>query len=271
MIIHRAAKGPVKIKKIKLRIWNLRDEIESILAHEIKEKGVDFAKKIIAELNNELSRKEPSLSLIQGSKDAVAPSSPSTPSSADAPVDDAEAEMAKAILESQSPPPAAVDDGEAEMAKAIAEAEAAESGNAPAAAPTPPPSMPPGPSLVPGKDDGEGQVIYTRKVLLPENKIAEGKALLSEITLNEILFFCNQTFTLGTSVVVEFCIPQKFRINADVVYSRRVESTAKVIAENKMSYRIACHFTFLKRGEKTLLRQFLEEISPTAESLKSKG
>ena len=98
-------------------------------------------------------------------------------------------------------------------------------------------------------------------VVIPEEKIHKGIVVISELEINNIYFFSSFNFIEGQSIVIEFLIPQKFILNAEVIYARQYNTENSIISSEKLSYRIAARFTFLKRGEKTILQKFLESIS----------
>ena len=74
--------------------------------------------------------------------------------------------------------------------------------------------------------------------------------------------FTDNKFVVGRSIVVEFNIPKKFVLNADVIYCSEYNLKNRIISDTKFSYRLAIKFTFLKKGERTLLRQFISSIEP---------
>src|SRR5690606_19530112 len=72
----------------------------------------------------------------------------------------------------------------------------------------------------------------------------------------------NKQFTVGQSIVVEFMIPKRFSVNVDVAYCRAFNLKSRIISNQNFRYRVAAKFTFLKEGERTLLRQFIQSIEP---------
>lgn len=95
---------------------------------------------------------------------------------------------------------------------------------------------------------------------IPEEKVALGKTILSEIGMDRILFFCNHPFIEGQSIVIKFNIPQAFVVNADVKYCRPFNFKSRIISKNSYNLRVLADFTFLKPGERALLRQFIQSI-----------
>lgn len=103
---------------------------------------------------------------------------------------------------------------------------------------------------------------------IPEDKVAFGKTILSEISMDKILFFCNHSFIEGQSVVIKFNIPQAFVVNADIKYCRPFNFKSRIISKNNYNFRVLADFTFLKPGERALLRQFIQSIDARESSPK---
>jgi hypothetical protein len=99
------------------------------------------------------------------------------------------------------------------------------------------------------------------EVIIPVEKISFGKAIISEINMEGIRFFCSSSYIIGNSLVVEFQIPKHFRLNAVVVNNKEYDLKSKLISKKKLPYRLFLQWTFLKPGERTLLRDFLQSIS----------
>jgi len=104
------------------------------------------------------------------------------------------------------------------------------------------------------------EVITQRLPNLPKDKINQGKTFLSEVHMDRMLFFSNKQFIEGQSIVIQFNIPQRFILNAEVLYSQSYSLKNRIISDSNMPFRICVQFTFLKSGERTLLRKFLEDI-----------
>ncbi len=96
--------------------------------------------------------------------------------------------------------------------------------------------------------------------LLPKEKIDRGMCVLSEIEIAGLCFFAPKNYIEGQSIVLEFLIPKKFIVNAEVLHCRYFNMKSRIIGQNKLPYRVVVQFTFLKKGERTLLRQFVESI-----------
>jgi len=104
--------------------------------------------------------------------------------------------------------------------------------------------------------------VYQRALNLNEEKISNGKTLLSEIYMDQIYLFADKHFFEGQSIVIEFVIPKKFTLNAKVLFCAKYNLKNRIISKYNLSYRVCAQFTFIKKGEKTLLRQFLTSVEP---------
>ncbi|MCK5072459.1 MAG: hypothetical protein KAQ98_03470 [Bacteriovoracaceae bacterium] len=261
MTIYGSSKHPVLIKKINLNIWLLRDEIENILARRIiwaKSQGIELS---IDDLKREYSpQDDPATPIadLELTKDSSSVKDESNGNDEE----DLESAMAAAITGEEGKDEDAGDDSsnaddEEDLEAAMATAITGEEGEK-------------------GEEDGENAedqgasvsdiqnkpVINQRHPHLPKEKISFGKTILSEIYMDKMFMFTDNKFVVGRSIVVEFNIPKKFVLNADVIYCSEYNLKNRIISDTKFSYRLAIKFTFLKKGERTLLRQFISSIEP---------
>lgn len=95
------------------------------------------------------------------------------------------------------------------------------------------------------------------------DKISYGFTLLADINMENILSFTKDKFLQGQSVVVEFLIPQSFMMTADVTYCHHYALRSRIISSTKPDYRLQCKFAFSIPGERDTLRNFLKSIEPT--------
>lgn len=239
-MIHNSSSDPVLIKKISLKIWSLRDEIESRIQEKV-DAGEMVLEERIMELRGEYTKK----SLVPDNVIQLK-------SAEDLPSDD-EDEMAKAMaaaMESDGEDSAAVTpgDGEEPVAEDAENNVVSLNGDAaPAAAAT---------------QDAKVITIGIEPPNLSEDKISKGKTILSEIGMEKMFFFSNKAFTEGQSIVIQFCIPKTFIVNADVIYCRPFNIKSRIISQNNYTHRMLIRFNFLKEGERALLRQFIQSIEP---------
>jgi len=128
--------------------------------------------------------------------------------------------------------------GEDEMAKAMAEA-----------------------GQLPG-NKGPQRINMRKRPDLDDDQIAHGMLILAEINMEEARFFTTQKYTIGQSIVVEFLLPQIFILSAEIIQCMAFNISSKVIGVRKPAYRVLCKFTFIRPGERTLLRKFAKSIEP---------
>lgn len=103
------------------------------------------------------------------------------------------------------------------------------------------------------------------------DKVSYGFILLSDINMDTMLSFTKDRFLQGQSVTVEFLIPQNFLMTADVTYCHHYARTSRIISSTKPDYRIQCRFNFAIPGERDNLRNFLKSIEPTLPTDKKKA
>lgn len=94
------------------------------------------------------------------------------------------------------------------------------------------------------------------------DKVSYGFTLLSDINMEQMLSFTKDKFLQGQSVVIEFLIPQNFMLTADVTYCHHYAMRSRIISSTKPDYRVQCKFTFSMKGERDNLRNFLKSIEP---------
>jgi hypothetical protein len=232
-MIHNNSSDPVLIKKISLKIWSLRDEIES----RIQEKIDSGAPTEAADLNiirDEYSPKSKS-------NDNVVALKPNTD------LDTGEDEMARAMAEMDSE-----NNNSEENTEENSEDKPDDNGENPA---------------IPAPETSN-VISFDQNIIsislnapnLSDDKISKGKTVLSEIGMDKMFFFCNKPFTEGQSIVIQFCIPKSFIVNADILYCRPFNLKSRIISQNNYTHRALIRFNFLKEGERALLRQFLQSI-----------
>lgn len=233
-MIHNSSSDPVLIKKISLKIWSLRDEIEARIKEKV-EAGVAVDENEIMQIRAQYIPKD------SNANTNVLPMKTATE------LDTGEDEMARAMAEAMN--------GEAEGSEETQPEENAENV---AAAEDNVVSL----NNQAGSQDNNIITISLDAPNIPEDKIAKGKTVLSEISMEKMFFFCNKAFTEGQSIVIQFCIPKSFIVNADILYCRPFNLKSRIISQNNYTHRALIRFKFLKEGERALLRQFLQSIEP---------
>ncbi len=225
-----SSKDPVLIKKIYLRIWTLRDEVEAVISERISSGETDTVS--VEDLIKEYKTRSPlevaaggsGLEVLDGGKTE----------------DEAEAEASSEEAAEETP--------EEEKEEATADSSEESSDEEVAAKDS--------------EEKSDAVNVMQRRPKLAEGKLYKGTTVLTELNMEEMYFFSNQSFLEGQSIVIEFMIPNKFVLNADVFYSRPYNHKSRIIRDTNLIYRVAVRFSFLKPGERTLLRQFVQSVEP---------
>jgi hypothetical protein len=231
-MIHNSSSDPVLIKKISLKIWSLRDEIEARLKEKV-EAGHVVDENEIMQIRSQYIPKD-------SNSDNVLELKPTTDLST------GEDEMARAMAGTGNEGEANTEAGPEKSAEEIASAD-----NVVSLSHSPAPAQ-----------DKNIITISLEAPNIPQEKMAKGKTVLSEISMEKMFFFCNKPFTEGQSIVIQFCIPKSFIVNADILYCRPFNLKSRIISQNNYTHRALIRFKFLKEGERALLRQFLQSIEP---------
>ena len=226
-MIHNNTTHPVLIKKISLKIWSLRDEIEARIQEKIEE-GVDPETLNLKEIKYEYKSKSKS-----SNPNNVLPLNAAAQATNETP----------AATESENKDEASTPTAEGGENNVVA-MNAAEAGS---------------------EASGEDSNVISIRIdapKIPEDKISRGKTVLSEIRMDKMYFFCNSAFKEGQTIMVQFCIPKTFILVADVLYCRPFSLKSRIISENNYTHRTLVKFNFTREGERALMRQFLQSIEP---------
>ena len=275
-MIYNRSGHPVEIKKISVRLWALRDEIEAAIERRMKEceaAGVplyiDDIKRFynmnpdapLADTSNVLPFNQKQISeegiasLMESIGNDVkveevqAEAAPAEPSP--------EEPLAAAPVEGEATPVAAdaavTPEGENKTFKEADEIQAEQS--------------------LQGLETKKPNPIldrpYTRQA--PDlDKISYGFTFLSDINMDSVLTFTKDKFLQGQSIVMEFLIPQNFMMTANVTYCHNYAMRSRIISSTKPDFRVQCKFSFSIPGERDTLRTFLKSIEPTIPAKKPK-
>jgi hypothetical protein len=231
-MIHNSSTDPVLIKKISLKIWSLRDEIESRLQDKI-ENGASLSESDILKIRTDYTKKEFIPDNVLNLKSVNN-------------LDTGEDEMAKAMASMGQE-----ENSDENSDKNLDEENQTENSKGDPEAPASQEAV--DPNIISISLDAPSIAV---------EKIAKGKTVLSEISMEKMFFFCNKPFTEGQSIVIQFCIPKSFIVNADILYCRPFNLKSRIISQNNYTHRALIRFNFLKEGERALLRQFLKSVEP---------
>jgi hypothetical protein len=253
--IYNRSSHPVEIKKISIRLWSLRDEIEAALVRRIKEceaAGIplyidDIKKFYNLNPSESLSEQANVLKLHQGGATENAEAA-----------DEGMAEFMAALKEQQ-------DEEKAREEGTTTEAVAAEAN---AEQPDDSTFIQADQILTEQKEHGVANVknpILDRPFVrqAPDlDKISYGFTLLSDVNMDNILTFTKKNFLIGQSIVVDFLIPQPFMMSAEIMYCHYFGMRSRIISEHRPEYRAQCRFTYQLSHERDRLRSFLKSIEP---------
>jgi hypothetical protein len=233
-MIYNKSTHPIDIKKISIRLWGLRDEIEAAIGRRIKECEAAGVPLYIDDIKKfyHIPSNNPD-NVVQLNQGAEA-------------VDDSMASLMEEISED------ATEEGNQKLSEAeeiIAEQKSQ------------------------GLENDKPNPILDRPYQrqAPDlDKISYGFVLLSDINMENMLTFTKEKFLQGQSVTVEFLIPQSFMMTADVTYCHHYAMRSRIISSNKPDYRVQCRFAFAIPGERDTLRNFLKSIEPNLPAEKKK-
>lgn len=241
--IYNRSQHPVEVKRISVRLWALRDEIEAALYRRIQEcettgqpLNIDDIKEFYGLQTDRPLSGQPQLKLVSESADDAVDSLVES-LDGEAPSEEAPAEA--------KPEGAGEGEGQADSIEAADKIIEEQKQVTPATSET-------------------GAVMknpYQRQA--PDSdKISYGFALLSDLNMDWMLTFTKQSFVRGQSVVVEFLIPRPFMMSAEVMVCNHYAMRSRIISESKPDFRLQCRFTYVLPGERSRLREFLSTIEP---------
>ncbi len=233
---------PVQIKRIKVLVWTLRDEIEKAIELKVKEEEKPIGEINIDEIKDFYNLKKHPVFDQEEKKEKPAEENK----------DEDQEKKEEQEDSSESDSEAAEENTDEESEDSAETSEDSESEEEPAFK-----------ERFKSLDEGTKRFVYSPKRVRPNQElIAKGFALMSDMSMDEILLFLNKPFTYGQSIIVEFLIPNSFCLSADVTYSSNFAMRSRIISEDKPEYRVKADWTFLMKGERTTLRNFLASIEP---------
>ena len=251
---------PVEVKKVFVKIWTLRDEIESAIAQRIEEEGhsedkpvdIDDIKAFYHKHLNSDEQTDEDNSEEDDTNQNLDPSG--NPMD-----DDAQAMMAamgggedsseeESSEEESSEDESSEDENseeDDEAAKLAAEMLADQGG-----------------SDTPKAEEKPKQREPFERVRPDEKLIGQGYVLLADIVMDQMLLFCNKNYTIGQNLIVEFQVTKPFSVTAELTVSQDIARNSKIIKQIKYARRLQTVFLFQFPGERANLRKFLQSIEP---------
>lgn len=238
------------MKRISLRVWSLRDQIESLIHHYLKEHHQDEIKlsdyrEIIRQFNTEwILRDYFDLPEFKSEKD-------------DSSYLNIEEQESK---ESEKENTQTVED----ESKDVENTENSENEE----------KKEEEPSKKPAKEieDPKYEIYKLLHRTRPNHElVGKGQTFLNDIDFTSINFFATRPFLIGQSILIEFKVPRKFVISGEIVRCINYNLESRIISDVRPQYRLQVRFTFKRTGERTLLRTFLESIHIKEDFAKSKS
>ncbi|MGB0452227.1 MAG: hypothetical protein ACPGJV_00825 [Bacteriovoracaceae bacterium] len=285
-MIHNNSTDPVFIKKIHLEVWTLREEIEfsveqAALNHQDDQAQL-FAKikKIQDEYNSNKTAPSALAEVTPLSAPTEAAENQETPEQDGENPEQIEASAEESSEENsdETPEERPEDNLENNPDEEASEAQSADAeGNEDAEqAPegeTPFEEVPSGnvtefpaseamEGLTGAAENADNLLLFQKRPPLPEQRKFRGMTILAEITMEGIYFFSDQNLLSGQNIVLDFLVPRRFLIQAEVVFCRPYNMRSRIISNSSLPFRCGARFTFNKEGQRTLLREFLETIEP---------
>lgn len=93
-----------------------------------------------------------------------------------------------------------------------------------------------------------------------DTMIGTGSTFLSDINMNWIGLFSEKHFYFGQNILIDFLIPRRLILNAQVIECHSYNMNSRVIGENRAVYRLFAKFTFHREGERQALRSFVQSL-----------
>jgi hypothetical protein len=252
--IFNKSSHPVAIKRIPIRMWSLRAEIEAALEHRIKECEaagiplyIDDIKEFYGMNVSQPLKGQPQLRLVD------TPAVEST-----VPLDNSNVDDLMASLAAENENPA--------EAKPALEEKLSE---------TQPPASEQADQIIASQTPQEKVEAASNPFQKPfqritpnTDKISYGFSFLADINMDWVLAFSKDSFLQGSCMVIEFLIPNPFTMNVEVSLCHKVTTKSRIISATKPDYRLQCRFSYSQPGERSNLRKFLSSIEPDIPGLK---
>jgi hypothetical protein len=229
MILSKSS-HPVNIKMINVRVWTLRSEIEAAI------KAITHAAGTV-EYQNEL----------EAIADFYRLSSHAQPAQTGSGND------AKPSLALVDTPTEEVDEDMAAMMDALGTPEKAEANDAEQA---------PNSDAVATNVQATQEIKNIQRTIPANESLSFGNLLLSDINMDMALVFSKNAFTIGQTVAIEFLIPKRFILSAEIDYCQSIVFKSKIISDKKPEFRIRLRFKHIYPAERTNLRNLLKSIEP---------
>ncbi len=248
-MIYGSSNHPVEIKKIRLKVWTLKEEVQATFQEKVQE-GMSpvEAKAYIEGVYHGLIKLPPSI------EEELGPASPSENNN----LDDSEDEMAKTLAEGENQETETQEAENSEESEAQAEdseGDSVETSSTTLALKNI--------KVISEVETQNNLVLLKRKrPNLAEENVGNVVTILTDVNMEMISCFSSRNFLFGQTIIFEFLVPQPFFVTAEVLECRVYNMKSRIISEQRPKYRLHAKFTFPREGERTLLRRFLKSVEP---------
>lgn len=231
---------PVVVKKIPIKAWALRQEIEAAIKQKIEDNNGKTENIDISDIQNFYTMEyEPEAESGEDSKEDG---------------DDSADEMLKAMQEAGDEAEDSEDSSQESKEEATDEANKTEGDEE---------AQKLADEVLDSKDADHDQALANKfKRVFPKENINNGFIFLSDLNMQEALFFTRETYTTGSNIVIELGITKPFTLCAEVISSFSINRNSRVISEQKPNFRLQTKLQFKFPGERTNLRDFLKSVEP---------
>jgi hypothetical protein len=278
---------PIEVKKIRLRLWKLRDEVVSVIRERAEALGENAELINIEDLYKEYRSKKGATADAAGAAPGEEPEEEdefskmmadaiANPDEAEAGAEAADESSEDAAEEAETPEAAEGEAGEEGGDDAAAQAALdmmAGQGGAEEAAADPAAqaaldmlagqgeaAVEPAQEQTQQNSTGPKSITFRAPDLT--GKTAHGVTMLSDVNLMDICLFSQVPFLPGQTIIVEFMITEKFSCTAEVITCHNFNLHSRVISSTRPPFRVHARFVYLREGERTLLRGFTQSIQP---------
>jgi hypothetical protein len=237
-MIHNKSSHPVEVKKISIRLWALRDEIEAALDRRMKEceaTGVPLYIEDIKRFYN--------LNSVESTDNVI-------------PLKGLEKEAEQVVEKSDEKKEEDEEKKDEQPSEEVLSPENKSLGQAEEIIAE---------QTLQGLDTKKLNPIIDRPYQrqAPDlDKISYGFVLLSDINMENMLCFTKEKFTQGQSVIIEYLVPKTFILTANITYCHYYAMRSRIISSTRPDYRVQSKFSFSLPRERDNLRNFLISIEP---------
>ena len=232
---------PVEIKKIGIRIWRLRDEIEKVLEVKLADLNTESE-----EGKNALDEVEKTYSFLSRPMAEVIPLHKEENNQEENSEEESNEENSDEESTEEKKDEESTEEDSSEEEKENNEEEANEEEAV----------------KEPGGPTEEVTLSTPPAPPLEEEKVASGVCFLADLSMDYIHFFSEDLFIEGQTIVIEFMVPSKFNLVAEITRSINYNLKSRIISSSRPPYRLSAKFRLERPGDRSIFRRFLQSIEP---------